>query len=72
MRNRWHSEHPIYRGQKPTVVHQTLAEAFAEADRLSQLHPRGHFAVFECIGFVKGKRPKTKNPEVELGALAGT
>lgn len=53
MKGRWQGGR-ISRSHKPTVVHLTLATAFAEAQRLSDEHPRQHYAVFECIGYVKG------------------
>jgi hypothetical protein len=63
MKNRWEGG-LIVRSQKPTMVHTDLVSAFAEAKRLSDQSPRGHYAVFECIGYCKGD-PKTKATLVE-------
>lgn len=70
MRGRWKATKPIYRGQKPTVVHKTLEAAFVEAARLSEIHPHAHYAVFECIGYVKGNKPVVSEADRSLPLVA--
>jgi hypothetical protein len=53
MKRRWNGG-LIERSRKPTFVHVSLSSAFSEAKRLSELHPKAHYGVFECIGYVKG------------------
>lgn len=60
MRRFWSKEKFDKHSCAPTI-HQTLAEAFARADEMACERQRGHFAVFECIGYVHlGKPPKKK------------
>lgn len=70
MKRRWHGGE-IDRSKKPTFVHVTLASAFTEAKRLSEIHPKQHFAVFECIGYVKGAPIKKLNRCESNGETAG-
>ena len=61
MRRFWHKEKFDKQSCAPTI-HQTLAEAFARADEMATERQRGHFAVFECIGFVNLPKLKKKKP----------
>ena len=55
MKRRWDGG-IIERSRKPTLVHTSLASAFTEAKRLSDISPSQHYAVFEAIGYVKGRK----------------
>lgn len=54
MKGRWKGGQ-IERGRKHGTVHTSLADAFAEANQLSQLHPKMNYGVFECIGYIKSR-----------------
>ena len=61
MRRNWLKERLDKQTDSPTI-HQSLEAAFAAADAMAAKRSRGHFAVFECIGFIRLGKPKRKKP----------
>lgn len=60
MRRFWTKKQLDKHSAEPTI-HQTFEEAFTEASKMTLERKRGHFAVFECVGFIRlGKPPRKK------------
>ncbi|HAO99860.1 MAG TPA: hypothetical protein DCQ83_07425 [Fibrobacteres bacterium] len=59
MKRFWKKEKLDKYSADPTI-HQSLADAFERAALMTNERKSGHFAVFECIGFLSLSKKKKK------------